>query len=181
MTWKILPNEWLKRWAACVTGLPGFWWAAAGRLPQSPEDSEGEGAKADRLPEGAGKSWAGVSETQQSKGRSPGGTRYKHTHVHKYCRYLKDLKMSEEGLLTEKWKHRALKRHLFSQDVSSLKRTATRTTSRPATHRWETKTLISFSAALDCSSARSHVMENIEQEDLTSLRVTHKWFALKMS
>lgn len=61
--------------------------------------------------------------------------------------------------------------HLFSQDVYSLKRTATRTTSGPATLRWETETPTSFSG--------THVTENTNQENLTNLRVTHKWFAFK--
>lgn len=67
-----------------TAGLPGFRRAAAGDLPESPEDSEGEGAEADRLPERAGESRSGVSETQQSKGRSSGGTRYTHLHTYHY-------------------------------------------------------------------------------------------------
>lgn len=51
-----------------VAGVPGLRRAAAGDLPEPPEDGEGEGAEADRLPEGAGESWPGVSETQQSQG-----------------------------------------------------------------------------------------------------------------
>lgn len=47
-----------------MAGLSGFRPAAAGGLPESPEDSEGEGAETDRLPEGAGESWSGMSETQ---------------------------------------------------------------------------------------------------------------------
>lgn len=51
-----------------AVGVPGFRRAAARELPESPEDGEGEGAAADRLPKGAGASWSGVSETQQSQG-----------------------------------------------------------------------------------------------------------------
>lgn len=68
-----------------MAGLSGFRPAAAGGLPESPEDSEGEGAETDRLPEGAGESWSGVSETQQSEGRTPGGTRYKVLETYQYA------------------------------------------------------------------------------------------------
>lgn len=74
------PNLWsrcyfIKLWTVYMAGLPGLRRAAAGDLPESPEDSEGEGAEADTPPEGAGESWSRVSETQQSEGGPAGGTR----------------------------------------------------------------------------------------------------------
>lgn len=73
----------LSQWTVYTAGVPGFRWAATGHLPEPPEDGEGERAEIEWLPEGAGESWAGVSETQQSQGWSLGRTRYTHMHTYR--------------------------------------------------------------------------------------------------
>lgn len=85
----------LRMWTVYVTGVSRFRRRAAGDLSEPPEEGEREGAEADRLPEGAGESWPGMSETEQSQGRSPGRARY--THLHTFTSLLSGLSLQERG------------------------------------------------------------------------------------